>query len=210
MNVLFVHGMGRTNLSWLPTLARFKAQGLRCRTFGYNVTVQDFPSIVRRLVKVLLRISTQGEYVVVGHSLGGVLLRAALAELPTGTRRPKMLFLLGSPVLPSRLAMRLGSIALFRIVTRDSGRTLGSVQRMQSIAKPEVPSVAIIGTRGLRGRLSPFGQEDNDGVVAVNETTAEWLDEIIRIPVVHTLLPSNREAAQIMLERIKALSSTNQ
>lgn len=208
MNVLFVHGMGRTSLSWLPTLARFKAKGLRCHTFGYNVTVQDFSSIVRRLVKTLSRLSTQGEYVVVGHSLGGVLLRAALAELATATPRPRMLFLLGSPVIPSRLAMRLGSVALFRFVTRDSGRMLGSLQHMQAITSPGVPSVAIVGTRGLRGRLSPFGVEDNDGVVAVSETTAGWLDEIIRIPVVHTLLPSSRQAAQIMLDRIKALSAS--
>jgi pimeloyl-ACP methyl ester carboxylesterase len=202
MNALFVHGMGRSSLSWLPTIARFKMQGIACSTFGYNVTTQDFSTIIRRLVKALIRLSSRGKYVVIGHSLGGVLLRAALAELPPGTPMPKMLFLLGSPVLPSRLAMRLRVNVLFRTITRDSGYLLGSSQKMQTIPKPKVHTIAILGTRGIRGRLSPFGQEPNDGVVAVSEASADWLDETVRVPVVHTLLPASREVAQIMLGRI--------
>lgn len=205
MQALFVHGMGRSSLSWLPTIARFKAQGIACATFGYNVTVQDFSSTVRRLIKSLTQIATRGEYVVIGHSLGGVMLRAALAELPVGTSLPKMLFLLGSPVLPSRMAMRLRGNVLFRAITRDSGHLLGSAQRMRSIPKPNIPAIAIIGTRGWRGRLTPFGQEANDGVVSVNEVTAEWLDEIIHVPVIHTLLPSSRQVTQVMLARISSL-----
>jgi pimeloyl-ACP methyl ester carboxylesterase len=203
MNALFVHGMGRTSLSWLPTIARFKAQGIACFTFGYNVSIQDFSSIVRRLVKTIVRLTARGDYVVIGHSLGGVLLRAALAELPTDTLLPKRLFLLGSPVLPSRLAKQLLGNPLFRAVTRDSGRLLGSAHRMQSIPVPSVSAIAIIGTRGLRGALSPFGDEANDGIVAVSETSAAWLDETIRVPVIHTLLPASREVAQLMLQRIE-------
>ena len=118
---------------------------------------------------------------------------------------PRMLFLLGSPVMPSRLAMRLRGNPLFRAVTRDSGRLLGSSSRMQAIPIPNVPTVAIIGTRGLRGRVSPFGQEPNDGVVAVSEVTAAWIDESIRVPVVHTLLPASQQVAQILLDRIHSL-----
>ena len=206
MNALFVHGMGRSSLSWLPTIARFKAQGIACSTFGYNVTTQDFSTIVRRLVKALVGLSSRGEYVVIGHSLGGVLLRAAMAQLPAETPLPSMLFLLGSPVLPSRLAMRLRGNPLFRAVTRDSGRLLGSSPRMQTIPVPPVPTVAIIGTRGLNGRLSPFGQEPNDGVVAVSEASAAWQDAQIRVPVVHTLLPSSRLVAQKLLDRIHSLN----
>jgi len=202
MNALFVHGMGRSSLSWLPTLARFRVHGIGVYTFGYNVTFQDFPQIVRRLVKRIIRLAPRGEYVLVGHSLGGVLLRAALAQCPAGTHMPTALFLLGSPVIPSRLARRLRGNTLFRRITRDSGLLLGSSRRMQSIPVPQVHTVAILGTRGLQGRWSPFGLEDNDGIVAVSEASAEWLDESLRVPVMHTLLPASREAAALMLARI--------
>ena len=52
---------------------------------------------------------------------------------------------------------------------------------------------------------APFGQEPNDGVVAVSEVTAAWIDERIRVPVVHTLLPASQQVAQILLDRIDLL-----
>jgi pimeloyl-ACP methyl ester carboxylesterase len=202
MQVLFVHGMGRSSLSWLPTLARFRADGFAVQTFSYNVIREDFSQIVRRLVKSLALLAQRGDYILVGHSLGGVLLRAALAECPANMRKPMVLFLLGSPILPSRLARRLRKFRLFRGITRDSGQLLGSARRMRDIPVPAVRTVAILGTRGVHGRWSPFGQEDNDGIVSVAEASAAWLDETLRVPVVHTLLPSSREVAALMLARI--------
>ena len=202
MNAQFVHGMGRSSLSWLPTLARFRAKGIGTYTFGYNVTTRDFASIVHRLVKSLIRLSSRGEYVVIGHSLGGVLLRAAIAELPAGTPLPKILFLLGSPISASTIAMRLRRNFFFRSITRDSGRLLGAPERMLSVPESPVPTIAIIGTRGLRGQYTPFGQEPNDGLVSESEARAEWLTETVRVPVIHTLLPSSKQVSQVMLERI--------
>ena len=44
----------------------------------------------------------------------------------------------------------------------------------------------IAGTAGPRGRLSPFGDEPNDGVVAVAETLVREADEPVLLPVLHT------------------------
>ncbi len=202
MNALFVHGMGRSSFSWLPTLIRFRSNRIETFVFGYSVALQDFSSIVRRLVKLMAKISKQGDYVVIGHSLGGVLLRAALNELPAGSLLPKRMFLLGSPVVPSRLAKHLGGNLLFRAVTRDCGDLLGSENRMSSIPGAKISTVAIVGIRGLKGRLSPFASEPNDGVVSVGEVRAAWISEEIRVPVVHTLLPSSKCVAEIILERV--------
>jgi len=202
MQVLFVHGMGRSSLSWLPTLARFRVRGYSVQTFSYTVALEDFSHIVRRLARRLCVLAQRGEYVLVGHSLGGVLLRAALAQCPQHTRPPNVLFLLGSPILPARLARRLRKNKLYRCVTRDSGQLLGSSRRMRRIPAPAVRSVAILGTRGVQGRWSPFGRDDNDGVVAVAEASAPWLDETLRVPVIHTLLPASGQVAKLMLERI--------
>ena len=207
MNALFVHGMGRSRLSWAPTLVRFRLRGIKTYLFGYSVALQDFSAIVRRLVPVLVTLSKRGDYVLIGHSLGGVLLRAALHEMPPGTAMPKCLFLLGSPVVPSRLARQLNRSMLFRTVTRDCGCLLGSEQRMSAIPGADVPTVAIAGTRGVHGRLSPFGSEPNDGIVSLGEVSAGRFVEVIRVPVVHTLLPSSKRVAEIMLERIPGKES---
>ncbi len=50
--------------------------------------------------------------------------------------------------------------------------------------------------------LLAFDLEPNDGVVAVGEVSAGWIANEIRVPVVHTLLPSSKHVAELILERI--------
>jgi len=103
LQVLFVHGMGRSPLSGGLLLWLLKRAGLKLRVFGYSVSFDDFAGIRARLVERISQLAVQGDYVLVGHSLGGVLLRAALNDLPPDTRRASHLFLLGSPVRAARL-----------------------------------------------------------------------------------------------------------
>ena len=77
VHALFVHGMGRSTLSGWQLLARLKAQGITPHAFGYVATFQRFDSICHRLTERILALSAEGDYMLIGHSLGGVLLRAA-------------------------------------------------------------------------------------------------------------------------------------
>jgi len=49
---------------------------------------QNFAQISNRLSSQIVRLADDGEYILIGHSLGGLLLRSALAALPMGTRAP--------------------------------------------------------------------------------------------------------------------------
>ena len=165
MLVLFVHGMGRSSASGWPLLHRLRRAGYRTTSFGYFVSRESFSQVVTRLVARLRTLLEEGERVLVSHSLGGVLLREALNLLGTSRGRVRRFFLLGSPVAPSRLAVRLSGSWLFRAATRDCGHLLGSPGRMSAVAPPDVPVTDIAGTRGITGAGSPFGTEPNDGVV---------------------------------------------
>ena len=103
MQALFVHGMGRSPLSGWRLLRQLQRAGLKTSSFGYSVSLEDFAGIRRRLESRLSLLAERGDYVLIGHSLGGVLLRAAVNGLPPGTRRPRHLFLLGSPLRGSDL-----------------------------------------------------------------------------------------------------------
>jgi hypothetical protein len=46
----------------------------------------------------------------------------------------------------------------------------------------------IAGTAGPRGRLSPFGDEPNDGLVAVSETPVGSAGEVVQLPVWHSTM----------------------
>ena len=202
MIALFIHGMGRTPLSGSRLLRRLRRAGLQTRTFGYSATFEDCDAIVARLRTRLALLAATDDYIVIGHSLGGVLFRVALNLLPSGSALPCHVYLLGSPVLASRIATRLKSNWLFRIFTGDCGQLLGSPDRMKAIGPLAVPTTGIVGVRGVSGRYTPFGDEANDGLVSVSEGVAPWLSNQVQVPVFHTLLPSSALVANIIVREV--------
>jgi pimeloyl-ACP methyl ester carboxylesterase len=144
MVVLFVHGMGRSPLSAWPLLHKLRQSGLKTEAFAYVAAIEDFDSIAGRLKTRIETLAQRGPYLVVGHSLGGVLLRAAVNALRHETPLPTHLYLLGSPILPSRIAVKLKSNLIFRLVTGDSGQLLSSHERMKGIGAAAVPTTCIV------------------------------------------------------------------
>jgi len=198
MIVLFVHGMGRTPLSGVPMLWWLRKSGLKTSTFGYTTLFADFNVIKSRLVKRLVNIAQKDEYVVVGHSLGGVLLRAAINSLPDDVNRPRHVFLLGSPIQASRIAKLLRENICFRIFSGNCGQLLASDVRMRKISFMTDRVTSIVGVRGIRYTKNLFGDELNDGIVSCSEASANWISDQIPVPIIHTLLPSDRRVAGII------------
>jgi pimeloyl-ACP methyl ester carboxylesterase len=199
MKVLFVHGMGRSPLSAWPLLRRLRQSGMETMTFAYIPAFECFDSIASRLTKRITSLANRGDYIVIGHSLGGVLLRAAINRLPKDITRPRHVFLLGSPVRASRIAKRFRHNILFRALTGDCGQLLSSGKRMKNIGALSAATTSIVGVCGFTYKHNPFGQEPNDGVVAVSECSAEWIYGQLKFPVVHTLLPSNKCIADTVI-----------
>ncbi len=202
MQALFVHGMGRSPVSAIPLLWRLKRQSISPSWFFYSVTFQNFPSITQRLQKKIVAIAQKGDYVLIGHSLGGVLIRNALASLPEGTKLPDRVFLLGSPVRASRIATALRHNVLYRLATRDCGQLLASEERMKNVPPSSIPTTSIVGTRTLFGLSQLFGDEINDSIVSHSEVTADWISEELHVPVIHSVLPWNRQVSQLVIERL--------
>lgn len=204
--VLLVHGMGRSPLSWTPLRLHLRSAGHRTVTFGYCAALEDVPRIQSRLLQKLEHMSSLGAFVVVGHSLGGVLLRAALAEWPAHLRPPRHVFLLGSPVRPASLAVRLQRRWVYRALTGDAGQLLASAPRMAALGPPPVPTTAILGTGGWSGSNGPFPDEPNDGLVAASEARATWISEERRVHVLHSFLPSSAQVAEVLVDCLRGLA----
>lgn len=182
MLVLLVHGLGRTPLSMFGLAAALRRAGHRTRFFGYAPTLESVPRIVARLTRLLRRLPRQ-PLGLVGHSLGGLLLRRALAAVPElNVRR---LVLLGSPNVPARAAQIASRFFPFRWLTRGCGRFLCSTE---PVPVPAVPYALVAGTAGPTGRWSPFGGEPNDGLVSVAETRIVPTDEPSLVPALHSFL----------------------
>lgn len=205
MQVLYVHGMGRTPLSGWSLLRRLRLAGLRTDSFGHWVSHESAAGIAARLGTRLMQLANADDYVLVGHSLGGVLLRQALRTLPHTVRPPSRLFLLGSPVQVSGVAARMAANPLYRLATGDCGHLLGSAERMAAIGPPNVPVTAVIGIKGWSVVTRLLPDETHDGVVTVSEASADWLTDVVQLPVTHTFMPSDVRVTRVILERLQRL-----
>jgi pimeloyl-ACP methyl ester carboxylesterase len=198
MQILFVHGLGRSPLCGAALLRQLRSQGCQTSNFSYLAALESVDSITARLVRSIRRMASKGDYVLIGHSLGGVLLRLALRSLPGGTRLPRRLILIASPIKSSRLARWSRSYRLYRMFGNDCGALLASAKRMAEIGRPPVPTLCFIGTRSPKNTRRAFPGEASDGVLSLSEVYAPWAQEIVRIADDHLNLPSNAQ----LIERV--------
>jgi hypothetical protein len=196
MNLLLVHGLWRTPLSFFLLIRRLRSWGYATEQFGYAAVAQRYDAIVSRLIERLERLARAGPYAVIGHSLGGVLLRSALDHV-TGPL-PQHLIMLGTPNRSPRLAQVLGMHPVYRRIMGECGINLSSPLFYASLPLPNVPYTIIAGTAGPRGRWSPFGDEPNDGIVAVGETPICDDDPVVVLPVTHTFMMNNADVHEVI------------
>ena len=196
MNVLLVHGLWRTPLSFLLLVRQLRRWGFHTEQFGYAAVVQRYDAIVARLTDRLERLAAAGPYAVIGHSLGGVLVRSALTGL-TGTA-PQHLVLLGTPNRPPRVARVLGDKWLYRRLMGECGANLATADFYAALPVPQVPYTIVAGTAGFPTRRTPFGLEPNDGIVAVSETRIRDDDSVVILPVTHTFMMNNSAVQEVI------------
>jgi hypothetical protein len=186
-SALLVHGLGRTPVSMFPLAGPIRRAGVRPHFFGYSASVESMPRIVARLKRTLT--NRRPEFLI-GHSLGAILLRLALTELPPTA--VKHFLMLGPPNQSPRLARYFVKWGLpFRLFAGSSGRFLSDPDEFLRLHPPPCPTTVFAGTAGPTGRFSPFGSEPNDGIVSVSETRLDDSHEPIQIPALHTWIMSH-------------------
>ncbi len=204
MDLLLVHGMARTSLSLVPLAAHLRRRGHRITLSGYVAALEPFDAVCLRVRSHLERLAASGApYAVIGHSLGGLILRTALAVPDELRPAPRRLIFLGTPNRSPRLARRFKHLWPYRVVYGEAGRLLASPAFYAALPPVRVPYTIVAGTAGSRGRWSLFGGEPNDGVVAVDETLVADGDAPVPVPARHTFLMDHR-ATRLAVERALA------
>jgi pimeloyl-ACP methyl ester carboxylesterase len=196
MLVLLVHGLGRTPVSLFGLASELRHAGHHTRFFAYSPTFEPLTRIVRRLADRLREFAAADHPVgLVGHSLGGLLLRSALPEVPD--LRVHHLAMLGTPNRSPRLARLAWRRFTFRLLAGDCGQFLASPDSVAAVPIPAVPYTLIGGTAGPR--FGPFRGEPNDGVVAVSEVPVRDSDVVQLFPVLHTVMMNDRRVKRAVV-----------
>lgn len=200
MKILLIHGLSRTSLSLLRLEWSLKKEGWATEQFNYLAVTETFDQIVDRL-RVRLQVlasQSQGAYGIVAHSLGGLLVRVALGS--GCLVMPRHIVMLGTPNQLPRLALHAWKIPPFRWWTGQCGLNLTQAEFFTSLPKLESSYTIVAGTAGWRGLLSPFGDELNDGIVAVKETKIDDRDRLIQLPVLHTFMMNDSIVQQTVTQ----------
>jgi len=204
MRAILIHGMGRTPAGMLLLAARLRASGLRPILFGYSATLERWDGCVTRLENFIEKRAVADRFIVVGHSLGTVLIRAVLPKL---TRKPVACFFLAPPSQACLAARKFARRRFYRLFTGEMGQLLASRQFMDSLPLPDVPTKIYAGTGGPVGLFSPFGKEPNDGVLTVKETMLPSVS-VQTVPSLHTFIMNSKTVAQDIVKITQSLSSS--
>jgi len=200
MKVLLIHGLARTSLSLMSLERRLQRAGHHPLQFGYFAFAESFDHIVERLELQCQTLANQGPYAVVAHSLGGILTRAALGLNPGPL--PHQVVMLGTPNQPPRLAPLAWKVPPFQWFTGQCGQNLSCSKFYENLPTLKANYTIIAGTLGPRGPFSPFGNEANDGIVALSETKIQPTDRVLQLPVWHTFMMNNPAVQRSVLQAL--------
>ncbi len=200
MNLLLLHGQGRTTNAMRLLGFRLRQRGHAVQYFRYYTRTEKFTDIVMRLVGVIQKeMPMHQPYVLIGHSMGGLLSRASLPYL--SEHLPVHLILLASPNQPPRLSAQIKNNIIYKYLTSDCGQLVLKSDFYKTLPKPTIPTTVIAGSGAPRVRWLPYGYEVNDGALSVKEADLGAGYQTIQVPSIHTFIMNSRQTFQ-HVERI--------
>ena len=196
MRAILIHGLGRTPASMLVLALRLRASGIQSRLFGYFAAIERWNGCVLRLEKFISQHTDDDDFIIIGHSLGTVLTRGVLPRL---THKPLACFFLAPPTKACFAARKLAPLRVYKLLTGEMGQLLANPDFMDSLLLPDVPTKIYSGINGIRGRYSPFGEQLNDSVLAVEETLLPDVPAET-VKAVHTFIMNKKVIAEDIIK----------
>jgi len=196
--VILAHGFLRTQRDMYP-LRNY------LQDFGYDARTVNLPTTFKSLEACCTTCSMAVEPLLgeeiplhfVGHSMGGLIVRMFVEDIPAVCRGRCVL--IGPPnngsLLAEQAARLLGPLA--RLFGGLQSLRPGAIKSNSLLARCSTPCGVIAGTdhRLFRGLLLP---REHDGMVTVEETRMPGMADFITLPYVHTEIHRKRETAVLV------------
>lgn len=184
--VVLVHGIGRTRGSLRRLDRALRARGYDTLRVSYPSTFGPVAAHAERLAGILGGLAGVEEVSFVTHSMGGLVVREALA-LGSWKSRTRLgrLAMLAPPSRGSVLAERLRRIPLYRLFLGPAGEDLTPAGAAR-IPAPAGPFGIVAGGRGDARGKNPLVPGDDDGKVGVEEARLPGAEDFLLVDRGHT------------------------
>ncbi len=194
--VILVHGIVRSAHSMRPIRERLEADGFYVVGFNYASTRIDIPTAADYLQQVVASLEGIEEINFVVHSMGGLVVRAYLANHHEECHR--RLVMLGVPNLGAKLAQDLKNNWLFKFVSGPAGQQLNNDPQgfIAALPTPDCEFAVIAGCRGTLDGYNPLVPGDDDGTVAVTSTMLPGAADFMTVRRLHSFLMSDPEVVE--------------
>lgn len=195
--VVVVHGLGRTTRAMAPLTERLREAGFDAHNLGYSSREAAPEALVEELAAQIDACCADAPRLhFVGHSLGGILARAYVAD-----REPARLgriVMLSPPNQGSEIVDALGDNWLFRVVMGPSAQALGTGPGSlpNSLPPPDYELGIIAATESINPVGSAIIPGDDDGMVAVCKMRLEGMTDFITVDHTHALVMRSADVAE--------------
>lgn len=192
--VVLIHGLGRSPRAMRPLERAAVARGYRVVNVGYAWRTGDVATHAAAVAARIHAEAPAGPLLVVTHSLGGILLRQAVATGALPASRVARAVMLAPPNQGSEVAdafwHRRGLRIAGRLGIAPSGAQLGTAPSALVRQLPPVPFAlgVVAGTRSLNPLFSAMIPGPDDGKVAVASTRVAGMRDFVAVPHTHTFL----------------------
>lgn len=187
--VVLLHGLGRSAANMLILEWRLEALGYRVCNIGYDTRVARIEDAVEE-VYAALQECRGGERRLhfVTHSLGGLVLRALLAEHPI--ERVGRAVMIAPPNAGSEIADRLGELSWLRALMGPLFTQLGTGQDdlPSQLPVPEIPFGVIAGDQWINPAGALWLPAPHDGTVSVASTRLSGMRDHLVLPYTHAFI----------------------
>lgn len=197
--MVLLHGLGRSAYSMRRLETRLGAAGYRTHNLGYPSTRLAPAQLVAWLGRELERRCAAAPRVhFVGHSLGGILARAWLAEHALANLG--RMVMLAPPNHGSELADLLGTSQLLRWALGPVAPQLGTGPDSlpNRLPAPHYEVGVIAGTRPVNLLGAALIRGRSDGTVSVRSARLEGMTDFATVPASHTFIMESPRVARLV------------